>query len=254
MIRSLVFNVVFYLATAVILLLGSPLLFGPRSWAMTGLRFHARVCLWLQKWIVGTEMEVRGRENLPDGACLIAAKHQSAWDTFALIPVFDDPALVMKAELMRIPLYGWFSTKFGMIPIQREAGPSALREMLKEAQDRAAAGRQILVFPEGTRRKPHAPPDYKPGILLLYDALKLPCVPVALNSGVFWPRDSLMRKPGRIVVEILPPIPAGMARRPFKAALIEAVEERTEALVREAEGGNAVKAAETSAPGDPEQI
>ena len=235
MIRSHIFNVLFYVATATILIGGIPLLFGPRTWAMAGLRLHARVSLWLMRVICGTRMEVRGRENLPSGAVLVAAKHQSAWDTFALILLFDDPALVMKAELMKIPLYGWFSRKFQMIPIQRETGPGALREMLKAARDRAMAGRQILVFPEGTRRRPGAPQAYKPGILLLYDALELPCVPVALNSGYFWPRDSLRRKPGTIVVEILPTIPTGLKRKQFEAELIDRIEQASERLLREAE-------------------
>jgi 1-acyl-sn-glycerol-3-phosphate acyltransferase len=231
MIRSLVFNAAFYVATALILIGGSPLLLGPRAWAMAGLRFHARVTLWLMRVICGTRMEVRGRENLPRGAALIAAKHQSAWDTIGLALPFDDPALVMKAELMKIPLYGWFAKKFGMIPIRRETGPRALREMLKEARDRAREGRQILVFPEGTRRKPGAPPAYKPGIMLLYDALKVTCVPVALNSGHFWPRDSLIRRPGTIVVEILPPIPPGLDRKVFSETLIERIETATARLV-----------------------
>jgi len=235
MIRSHLFNVAFYVVTAIILIGGSPLLFGPRAWAMAGLRFHARVSLWLMRVICGTRMEVRGLENLPPGAALFAAKHQSAWDTIALVLPFADPALVMKAELMKIPLYGWFSRKFGMIPIRRETGPGALREMLKEARDRADQGRQILVFPEGTRRKPGAPPAYKPGIMLLYDALKLPCVPVALNSGHYWPRDSLIRRPGTIVVEILPVIPAGLDRKAFKDVLVERIETATERLAREAE-------------------
>jgi 1-acyl-sn-glycerol-3-phosphate acyltransferase len=234
MIRSVLFNAAFYVMTAGFLVLGSPLLLAPRSWAMAGLRCHARATLWLMKHVVGTEMEVRGLDNLPEGACLVAAKHQSAWDTIALILLFRDPALVMKAELMKIPLYGWFSTKFGMIPIQRETGPSALRQMLKAARDRAANDRQIFVFPEGTRRLPGAPPDYKPGILLLYDALQLPCVPVALNSGHYWPRNSQRRRPGRIVVEIGPPIPAGLSRKDFKQALVEAIEEPTTALGAEA--------------------
>jgi 1-acyl-sn-glycerol-3-phosphate acyltransferase len=136
---------------------------------------------------------------------------------------------------MKIPLYGWFSRKFGMIPIQRETGPGALRDMLKEARARAAAGRQILVFPEGTRRKPGAPPAYKPGILLLYDALKLPCVPVALNSGYFWPRDSLLRRPGTIVVEILPAIPPGLKRKAFEAELVGRIEDASARLLREAQ-------------------
>src|SRR5690606_1929838 len=163
--------VVFYLNTAAFLLLFSPLLFGPRRWAMAALKLHARVSLWWLRMIVGTRMEVRGQDRLPPGPILVAAKHQSAWDTFALIPLSRDPALVMKAELMHIPFYGWFSRKFGMIPVRREAGASALREMLREARDRIAAGREILVFPEGTRRPPGAPPDYKPGLMLLYEGL-----------------------------------------------------------------------------------
>lgn len=234
MIRSIAFVAAFYVVTALFLICGSPLLLAPRAWAMAGLRAHARTTLWLMAWIVGTKMEVRGREHLPDGAYLVAAKHQSAWDTIALILLFPDPALVMKAELLRIPVYGWFCAKFGMIPIQRDTGPSALRRMLRSARDRAADGRQIMVFPEGTRRPPGAPPDYKPGILLLYDALQLPCVPIALNSGRFWPRNSLVRRPGRIVVEILPPLPPGLPRKTFRGQLIEAIETRTTELDSEA--------------------
>lgn len=234
MLRSLIFAGVFYINTAVFLLLGSPLLFGPRSWAMAALKLHARVSLWWLEKIVGTRMEVRGLERLPPGPILVAAKHQSAWDTFALIPLFRDPALVMKAELMRIPLYGWFSRKFGMIPIRREAKASALREMLREARARAAAGREILIFPEGTRRPPGAPPDYKPGLMLLYEGLNVPCVPLALNSGLFWPRRRLERYPGTIVVEILEPIPPGLKRSEFKAEVVKRIESACARLNAEA--------------------
>lgn len=234
MLRSIVFIIVFYLNTAVFLLLGSPLLFGPRKWAMAALKLHARVSLWWLKVIVGTDMEVRGLERLPPGPVLVAAKHQSAWDTFALIPLFRDPALVMKAELMHIPFYGWFSRKFGMIPVRREAGASALREMLREARARIAAGREILVFPEGTRRAPGAPPDYKPGLMLLYDGLGVPCVPLALNSGLFWPRRRLERYPGTIVVEILEPILPGLKRAEFKSLVVERIESACSRLVAEA--------------------
>jgi 1-acyl-sn-glycerol-3-phosphate acyltransferase len=236
-VRAIVYLVAFYVATALFLLLGSPLLFGPRAWAMAGLRAHARTCVWLLEVIVGTRMEVRGRENLPGGACLVASKHQSAWDTFALIPIFRDPALVMKAELMQIPFYGWFSRKFGMIPIKREAGPSALRELRHEAARRIADGREVLVFPEGTRRTPGAEPDYKPGVLLLYDGLDVPCVPVALNSGLFWPRRSLQRYPGTIVVDILKPIPAGLPRKEFQTRLRSAIEEACDRLIAESAAG-----------------
>lgn len=237
-IRSLLFNAVFYINTAVFLVCGSWLLLAPRSWAMAGLRAHARSSLWWMELICGTRMEVRGREHLPERPFLVAAKHQSAWDTFALIPVFEDPAMVMKAELMKIPLYGWFSAKFGMIPIRRETGPSALREMLREAQSRLDAGREILVFPEGTRRLPGAPPDYKPGILMMYDKLAVPCVPVALNSGLFWPRNSQLRHAGTIVVEILPAIAPGLKRKAFAEELEATIEAATERLETEARTRN----------------
>jgi 1-acyl-sn-glycerol-3-phosphate acyltransferase len=232
--RSVAFVVVFYLNTAAFLLLGSWLLLAPRRWAMAGLKTHARASLWWLRLIAGTRIEVRGLDKLPTGACLVAAKHQSAWDTFALVPLFEDPALVMKAELMRLPLYGWFSRKFGMIPIRREAGPSALREMIREAKARAAAGRQILVFPEGTRRLPGAPPDYKPGIVRLYESLGLPCVPLALNSGLFWPRREMTRYPGTIVVEILHPITPGLPRAQFKRELERRIETASHRLLEEA--------------------
>ncbi len=177
MARSLLFNLLFYVTTALFVVLGSPLLFAPRSWAMAALAVHARFELWLLRAIVGTKLEVRGKDKLPKGACLVASKHQSAWETFALIPLFRDPALLMKRELFWIPFHGWFSKKFQMIPVDRDKGPAALRRMLREAKTRIAAGREIIIFPEGTRRSPGAPPDYKTGIVLLYEALRVPCVP-----------------------------------------------------------------------------
>jgi len=234
MIRSALFIVVFYVNTAVFLLLGSPLLLAPRSWAMAGLRAHAYATLWWMRVIVGTKYEVRGRDNLPEEPALIAAKHQSAWDTVALIPLFRDPAMVMKAELGSIPFYGWFSRKFEHILVARERGPSALKKMIREAEQRARAGRDIVIFPEGTRRPPDAPADYKSGAVALYEGLKRPCVPVALNSGHFWPKTEWVRRPGTIVVEILPPIPAGLPRREYKQRLMETIETASARLSDEA--------------------
>jgi 1-acyl-sn-glycerol-3-phosphate acyltransferase len=228
--------VLFYVTTVLFLGLGSPLLFGPRSWAMWALALHARTELWLLKTIVGTELEVRGKEKLPKGACLVASKHQSAWETFALIPLFRDPAYLMKRELFWIPFHGWFSYKFKMIPVDRDKGPAALRRMLAEAKTRAAAGREIIIFPEGTRRAPGAPPDYKTGVFLLYEALGIPCVPVALNSGLFWPRRSLKRYPGTIIVEFLDPIPPGLSKREFLPRLQATIETASNRLIAEAGG------------------
>ncbi len=232
--RSISFTAIFYLGTLLCLVVASPLLLGPRSWAMAALRGHARASLWALKMISGTHLVVRGLENLPKAPYLVAAKHQSTWDTFALIPLFRDPALVMKAELGLIPLYGWFSVKFGHILVRRGRAAVALKSLIKDARDRAAAGREILIFPEGTRRLPGAHPDYKPGIVALYEGLELPCVPIALNSGLFWPRRQLVRYPGTIIVEILPALPAGLGRAAFKSQLQSAVEIASARLIEEA--------------------
>ncbi|MGI9406748.1 MAG: lysophospholipid acyltransferase family protein [Hyphomicrobiaceae bacterium] len=234
MIRSILFNVLFYVATAVILVGGSPLLFGPRSWAMAGLKFHAIVSIWLLRWIAGIRLEVRGGHNIPDGAALVASKHQSSWDTFGLIPLMPDPAMVMKAELMKIPFYGWFSKKFGMIPIERGKATVALRNMLEESQDRLEDNRQVVIFPEGRRRVPGAPADYRAGVVKLYEGCDVPCVPVALNSGLFWPRRRFRRFPGTIVVEFLTPIQPGLGRAEFREKLEAAIEGATGRLIAEA--------------------
>lgn len=232
--RSGIFAIVFYVTTALMMLLGIWLLIGPRSWAMQGLRLHGQVCTWLLKVICGTRLEVRGRENIPKGSCLVVAKHQSAWDTFALIPLFRDPAIVLKAELTQIPLYGWFCRKFEHILVRRDRAAAALKAMIAEAKVKSEAGREILIFAEGTRRPPGAEPDYKPGYVALYDALDVPLVPLALNSGLYWPRKSLVRYPGTIIVEILPPIPTGKPRAEVRRDVQAAIEQASWRLIAEA--------------------
>ncbi|MEQ1577070.1 MAG: lysophospholipid acyltransferase family protein [Hyphomicrobium sp.] len=234
MLRSLLFAAAFYVVTALFLLLGSWLLFAPRSWAMYGLKLHALTVCWLLRVIGGVRMEVRGRELLPEGRCLIVAKHQSAWETFALIPLLSDPAIVLKDELKWIPFYGWFCVKFAHILVKRDKAAAALKAMIRVAQDRARAGRQILIFPEGTRRAPGAAPDYKPGYVALYEGLSISCVPVALNSGLYWPRRSMMRYPGTIIVEFLAPVPAGLPRKEFRRQFEERLEAACDRLLLEA--------------------
>lgn len=233
-VRSFIYAIVFYAVTALMMLLGIWLLIGPRSWAMQGLRLHGLVCTWLLKVICGTHVMIRGRENIPDGSCLIVAKHQSAWDTFALIPLFRDPAIVLKAELTRIPLYGWFCMKFEHILVRRDRAAAALKAMIAEAKTKSEAGREIVIFAEGTRRAPGAEPDYKPGYVALYDALDVPLVPLALNSGLYWPRKSLIRYPGTIIVEILPPVPSGQPRGEVRRKVEAAIEKASWGLIAEA--------------------
>ena len=232
--RSLLFGLLFYGTTVLFTVVGSPLLLAPRRYAMFGLKVHATASLWLLRAIVGTKIDVRGRDRLPAGAILIAAKHQSAWDTFALIPLLRDPAMVMKAELAHIPFYGWFCRKFEHVLVQRERGPAALRALIRDARARAEAGREIVIFPEGTRRAPGAGPDYKPGVVALYEGLELPCVPVALNSGLFWPRRTIMRYPGTIIVEFLEAIPPGLGRAEFRSTLELRIETAAQRLIEEA--------------------
>ncbi len=232
--RSLIYAVVFYATTALFLVVGSWLLMAPRRWAMKGLEIHGRTCVTLLRFICGTKFEARGLENLPEGDCLVIAKHQSAWDTFGLIPLFRDPAVVLKDELKWIPFYGWFCVKFEHILIKREKASVALKSMIADAKARIAIGREVVIFPEGTRTVPGALPDYKPGYVALYEALGAPAIPLALNSGLYWPRRSLWRYPGTIVVQILPPIPPGLPRAEFRRAVETAIEGASAALIAEA--------------------
>jgi 1-acyl-sn-glycerol-3-phosphate acyltransferase len=232
--RSLLFFPILYINWAVFLVFGSWLLLAPRSWAMAALALHGDVTVWLLRVICGTKMEVRGHDKLLPGPVIVAAKHQAAWDTFAIISLMRDPAMVMKAELLNWPIYGRFCRKFELIPIQRELGPAALRVMVREARTRAAQNREIVIFPEGTRTIPGDGPDYKPGLVFLYQDLKVPVCPLALNSGMFWPRYSVLRYPGTIVVEFLDPIPAGLPRQEFMEKLQSAIERASDALCLEA--------------------
>ena len=162
------------------------------------------------------------------------SKHQSTWDTFALIPLLVDPAVVLKEELKWIPFYGWFCLKFEHILVERSRASASLKKLVTDAKTRVSAGRQILIFPEGTRSAPGAAPDYKPGYVAVYEALHVPCVPVALNSGVFWPRRQLMRYPGTIVVEFLEPLPPDIPRAVFRRTVEERIETACSALLIEA--------------------
>ena len=231
--RSALFNIVFYLNLVLFLVLGSGFYFTPRKWSIRALQVWARSSLFWLRVIAGIRMEVRGVENIPQGACLVAGKHQSFWETFAILPLLDDPAMVLKKELTYIPFFGWFIYKFRMIPVERSAGTQALRSLIEAGEKAVADGRQVVIMPEGTRRAPDDPPDYKPGAAALYGKLGVPCVPFGLNSGLFWPRRQFLRKPGTIIISFLPAIPPGLGRKPFQARLEEAVEGETARLVAE---------------------
>jgi 1-acyl-sn-glycerol-3-phosphate acyltransferase len=233
--RSLLFNVALYLVTIVMILGTWPLAFLGSPAANRRLaRNWAKTCLALLRAIVGTKVEVRGLDNLPAGGAILASKHQSMFETFALFPFIDDLTVVMKRELMHIPFFGWYARRAEMIPVDRDRGPSALRALAARVEDAVTAGRRVLIVPEGTRRPPGAEPAYRTGIAHLYRALDAPVVPAALNSGLFWPRRKFLRHPGTIIVEFLPAIPPGRPPKRFLAELQEAIETASDRLAREA--------------------
>jgi 1-acyl-sn-glycerol-3-phosphate acyltransferase len=235
--RALGFQGLFYGWTVLFGLSILPLLAGPRLWAVAAGRVWVSVSFWLLERVAGVVYEVRGRENIPDGPALFAFKHQSAWETLAVNVLVPDPAVVLKRELKFIPIYGWFLQKAGMIPIDRSRGASALRHMVDAARAALSQGRSIVTFPEGTRSAVGAEPRYHPGVFALYAALDAPMIPVALNSGLCWRRRNFVIRPGRIIVEFLPPIAPGLRRREFMAVLQDRIETATAALVSDA-GGN----------------
>ena len=193
-----------------------------------------RTNLVLLRVLAGIRADFRGLEKLPPGGFIAAAKHQSAWDTFALLWMFRDPTFILKRELQWIPLFGWFTIKGRMIPVDRGAGSQALVAMNERAYAELAHGRQIVIFPEGTRRPVGAEPKYKYGIAYLYEAGEVPCVPIALNSGLFWPRRTFLRFPGTVIVEVLDPIPPGLPKDEFFARLQQVMETATARLIVEA--------------------
>jgi 1-acyl-sn-glycerol-3-phosphate acyltransferase len=233
--RSIVFNVLFYLNLLVLLCLALPTLVLPRGAILGVVRFWARSNNWLLRTVCGIRIELRGLERIPPGPLLVASKHQSMWETFALVPLLADPAFILKRELMWLPFFGWYAWKAGMIPVDRGARSQALAAMSARARIEIARNRQILIFPEGTRRPPGAEPRYKYGVAHLYAESGVPCLPIALNSGLFWPRRSIRRYPGTIVAEFLEPIAPGLDKQVFFAHLQEVIEDATARLVAEGE-------------------
>ncbi|MBV8848605.1 MAG: 1-acyl-sn-glycerol-3-phosphate acyltransferase [Methylobacteriaceae bacterium] len=233
-IRSALFNFLFYLNTIVLMIVGLPtMIFGRRA-VLSLARLWSRSSLWLLRVTCGTSAEFRGLENIPKGACIVAPKHQSFWETFALVNYFDDFSYVLKRELTFIPFFGWYLLRGGQIAIDRANAQTALRQLTAKANALFAEGRQLFIFPEGTRRAPGAPPAYKAGVAYVYDKTGVPCIPVALNAGLFWPRRRFLRFPGTIQVEFLPVIAPGLKRDAFLQELQRRIETATDRLIAEA--------------------
>jgi 1-acyl-sn-glycerol-3-phosphate acyltransferase len=230
--RSALFLIWFAVISVTMNVGALPLLALPRRFVVAAGRAWARLMLWGLKRIAGVGLEIRGRKPEPGRPVFIAAKHLSMWETIAFMDLHPDPAIVIKRELLAVPLYGWYCRKMDMIPIDRGAGAKAIRVLHKAAERAFEQGRPVIIFPEGTRKKIGAPPDYKPGVAALYALFKVPCVPAALNSSLFW-RGRFLRLPGTIVVEYLEPIPAGLARSDFMRILETRIETAQKPLIAE---------------------
>ena len=229
--RSLIFNVLFYAVLVALAILALPTLLMPPRALLTVAQWWASATLFLMRTICNIKVEFRGLENIPNGPLIIAAKHQSFWETFALLRFFERPIFILKRELMFIPVFGQLLAKAGMIAIDRSAGSRALLDMTRRAREAVRGGCQLVIFPEGTRRAPGAPPAYKTGFAQLYSVCGVPCLPIALNSGLFWPRRTFLRYPGTLVVEFLTPLPPGLSRDEFIARVRGAIEDATDRIV-----------------------
>ncbi|ABC24052.1 1-acyl-sn-glycerol-3-phosphate acyltransferase [Rhodospirillum rubrum ATCC 11170] len=244
--RSVLFNI-FYLGWTITM----GVLFVP----VLAFRAHAVRAVarfWLKGFVLGArvllglKLEIRGRENLPTGPAIIASKHQSAFETFVFHQLVEDPIYVLKKELVTIPFVGWYMARSGQVSVDRKAGAGAMKAMIRDVRTALNKGGTIIIFPEGTRTLPGDCPPYQPGVAALYTQMGVPVVPVALNSGLFWSRNSFMKRSGTVVLEILPPIPPGLDRKVFMTQLRERIETASAALA-----GLPAPSLTLAAPADP---
>lgn len=235
LIRSVIFDLIFYVWTFVYLSILAPIMFlFPRSVTMGIFRCWVRMNLKGLKFLVGLDYKIEGIENLKavtkDGPCIIASKHQSAWETLVFAILLEDFQIVLKRQLMYIPLFGLYLRKINAIVVDRDAGSQAIKALIHQGRGAIKNHRSILIFPEGTRGKPGEPGVYQPGVAALYRDLNVPVLPVALNSGVFWGRRSPIKKPGMITLRFLKPIPSGLSRPEFTSQLEESIETACKSL------------------------
>ncbi|MCT7667616.1 lysophospholipid acyltransferase family protein [Shinella kummerowiae] len=238
--RSVLFNTLFYVNLIAQMIIMTPAYFLlPRKKAYVIAKNWARSNHWLFDKIVGTTFEIEGLENIPQGGGYIfAPKHQSFWDAYALLPWLDDPLYILKRELTWIPLFGWYLKKQRMVPVNRNARGKVMAAVMERTKAEMDTGRQLIIYPEGTRRPPGATPEYKYGIARLYRDLQVPVVPVVMHPGLFWPRRKFIRYPGHFKVQILPAILPGMDPDAFLAHLIDVMETASDQLLIETAAAN----------------
>ncbi len=233
--RSLVFNILFYAVLAASCIISCPIgIISQKAvvkfWNYGTIPFLRK----LLEWVCGLKIEVRGKEYIRQDGVIYAAKHQSAVETYTFSSIVKKVVFILKKELHYIPIFGWASNLYGMIPVDRGSGGAAMRKMLAAAKDRFDKGRPIIIFPEGTRTKAGLKGVYKPGILFIAENLNAEVIPVAHNTGLFWPKKSFVKYPGTIVFEFLPPLPRGLKKEEFMTKLEESIETKCRELNAEA--------------------
>ena len=239
--RSLLFVVQMYAAMPVLALAFTPPALFDRRWALRAVHTYCRWVRWSAARMIGLRSELRGAP--PDGAVLVCAKHQSFFDIIILVSALRQPRFIMKRELIWAPILGWYALRIGCVPVDRGKRGQAIKQMAEGVERNPAGPGQLVIYPQGTRVAPGMQRPYKIGPAVLYERLGQPCVPAATNVGVFWPRRSILRKPGLAVVEFLPPIPPGLPQGEFMARLEREVETASDRLMAEA-GFSAPRAAE----------
>lgn len=240
LIRSTLFNIAFYGNTIIrLILMIRVILFGTSKQNLAQAKKWASTSNTMLDKLAGTNIEIEGLENLPEGGFIVAAQHQSFWDTFALMPYLDSPVFIYKKELNKIPLFGACLQKTNMIAVDRSARGKAMAGVLKGARKEVTEnGRQLFIFPEGTRRAVGAPLDYKFGVGRIYEDVNVPIVPIALVSGLYWPRHSFMRQPGKFKAKILPPIEPGLSIEDVMQRLVAETQTASDELLVDAVTNN----------------
>ena len=231
-VRSLLFTLTIYPLMALTGLVCLPYALVHPDGARNTCRWYARAVMWLARWMIGLRFDFRG--EIPTGACMIAAKHQSFMDVMAIYQALERPRFIMKRILLYAPVLGWFAYRAGCVPVDRGGKGRAIKDMLSRVKAGAAQPGQLCIYPQGTRVAPDAVAPYKKGTAALYLELGQPVVPVATNVGVFWPKRGIYRKPGTAVFEFCEPIAPGLTGRAFLERIEDVIETRSNALAREA--------------------
>lgn len=231
--RSLIFNALFMTITALAAIIAMFLLPFHSRVMRFFIRYWARLIIWVLRLVCGIRVEVTGLEHIAPGAAIIASKHQSAFDTFVWPALLDHPSYVLKRELLNLPFWGRAARHTGAVAVDRDGGGAALRALVRDGKRVLDEGRPLVIFPEGTRSAPGEMVPYQPGVAALVIGSGAPCYPVATNSGRHWGRRAFHKTPGVIAISILPPLPAGLARKPLMAALEAQIESETARLLKD---------------------